>query len=117
MTSQTLNVNCTICKRQYDGAQALVSRPAPDKGEGVSQYVLICPHCQTETHTYYYTADIERRQRLVRITAENMRKRQLEGNQIRAENASRRFRQAQADLRRAFDKLNPPKEAQNATQT
>lgn len=109
MTNQTLNINCTTCNQQYDGAQALISRPAAAKGEGVSQYVLICPHCQAEMHTYYYTADIERHQRLVQITAENIRKRQLEGNQIRAENASRRFRQAQADLRRAFDKLNPPK--------
>lgn len=116
MTSQTLNVNCTICKRQYDGAQALISRPAPDKGEGVSQYVLICPHCQTETHTYYYTADIERRQRLVRITAENMRKRQAEGDLVRIENATRRFRQAQEDLRRKFEALNPPKELRNAAQ-
>lgn len=100
------NVTCDKCKQLYDLRNHLLRRPVPEKGEGVDQYVLICPHCQHEIHAYYTNAEIERRQELVRIAAGNMDKR-------RSPQAERRYRQAQADLRRKFDVLNPPKVASN----
>lgn len=97
-----MNINCTGCNKQYDGREAITRRPAPDQGEGVDQYILTCPHCKAEKHVYYTNADIERRQQLVRIAADHMSRR-------KTPQAERRFRQAQEDLRRKFDVLNPSK--------
>lgn len=97
-------ITCAACQKQYDAEPNLKSRPAPTVAKDATQIYLACPHCLGETHSHYVTPAILRRQKLVSVTLANYRQRQSDPKRFDA--AWRRYKQAQADLERAFDKVN-----------
>lgn len=93
---------CDTCKHEYQAERNFLTRMAPDKGADVIEHALRCPQCETVTHTHYVNPAIQRRQQLVQVTVVHYQKQ-------RTESRWKRYKQAQADLQREFEKLNPKK--------
>lgn len=97
---------CNACSKEFDATKHVTERQLADRPM-VTEYLLICPHCQAEEHSYFMDNTLRRLQmELQETTAAYQKNRTPE----RWEKVKRR----RAKYREVFEKLNPPKVTEDA---
>lgn len=65
---QDLICTCGVCKGEFPAKENMTAIPS---GDGVMQYGLTCPHCDTFVHSYFETQEISMlRDKLNRVSQE-----------------------------------------------
>lgn len=96
-------IRCPNCRQVYDLASAAVERIDPTR-EGITEYGILCPHCQHFTHSFYMDEPLRLQRGLLQTAIDNyQRKPTPSGWEY--------YKRRQREYQRAHDRLNPKERA------
>lgn len=94
--SPKMTITCALCNHEYDLQENLKGIPA---GEGVVQFGIVCPNCNSFTHSYFETPVITEERKKLQLAKDKMEKAIGPRKQLRW----KEFQEAQRIFRRKFN--------------